>query len=526
MKKYWQPFLGVLLSICVLALVIGINPMGRMSAEGPHSPPPPGAPTPTPSPETLYLDTPLASWTAASPALPDPVQTKHQALLHYGFQDEAPYLAYYDAQQNLQLELYFHQQEDTGCGFRYRWDEVAGAADIPAVHGFSFSSTAPSSEQDVWGGIDPFSMTSVWGDTGADRVSDYQEAITYDDNGNIMAFRSTGISPDLPGAERGLLVDVAFTYREDGTLDRKDYHHNPQFFSTTYTGSTLFYDESQRLEYAESYITHGALEHYYLYAGGGSEPSDCLILDWNSGAYDPQLVHKAQFEPHTYEVRARLHDEMPEYRFVATGRVNGTDNWVIGFVLGLEVYDEKGAPILTANFIENAEGYYVYNQMLDTMGLHVVDVNFDGYRDVIILNTFSGAHSNTWYDCWLWDVETAAFVPSPSFSDICNPAIDREKECIYSAGGGGAAYWGGSIYEFLNGEFVMTHDLYTSWSGLQETALVDGEMKTVREASWGAGWGTDVLAQEREHYKSSDLWQLEHPRWYWFGGHHADQWLE
>ena len=230
---------------------------------------------------------------------------------------------------------------------------------------------------------------------------------------------------------------------------------------------------------------------------------------------------------HTYEIRARLHESLPEYRFVATGTAQGTDEWMYGFVLGLNVTDDNGKAILSADFSELEDGkvvgYHVYNGMMDTMGLHVTDVNFDGYKDVIILNTFGGAHSNTWYDCWLWNTATASFAASKSFAEICNPALDAEKKCIYSTGGSGADFWGGSIYQYINGEFVVTNKLDTSSNGLMETALLDGKMEIVREVSYGED--NQMLEREREYYKSSALWQLDHPRWYWLGGHHADQWL-
>ncbi|MBS5932572.1 MAG: DUF5050 domain-containing protein [Clostridiales bacterium] len=112
----------------------------------------------------------------------------------------------------------------------------------------------------------------------------------------------------------------------------------------------------------------------------------------------------------TYEISARLGEDMPEYRFVATGMTRTTDDWESGYVMGLVVYDENSILLLSADFsqtfYDQIIGNAVYNQMMNTMGLHVVDVNFDGYRDVIILNTFGGAHSNTWYDCWLWNPET------------------------------------------------------------------------------------------------------------------------
>jgi hypothetical protein len=230
---------------------------------------------------------------------------------------------------------------------------------------------------------------------------------------------------------------------------------------------------------------------------------------------------------HTYEIRARLHESMPEYRFVATGLVQGTDEWMYGYVMGLDVYDENGKSILSADFSEIMDGqvvgYHVYNEMMDTMGLHVTDVNFDGYNDVIILNTFAGAHANTWYDCWLWDVETSSFAASKSFAEICNPALDAEKKCIYSAGGSGAYFWGGRIYQYIDGKFVVTNELDTDADGLVERALVNGKMEIVREVYYGED--IELLERERDYYKNSELWQLDHPHWYWHGGHHADQWL-
>jgi len=233
--------------------------------------------------------------------------------------------------------------------------------------------------------------------------------------------------------------------------------------------------------------------------------------------------------PHTYEVKARVHESMPEYRFVAKGLLQRPEDWAFGYVIGLDVFDENGKSILSADFSETSEsgqvvGYPVFNEMMDTMGLHVTDVNFDGYKDVIILNTFAGAHANTWYDCWLWDSKTSSFVKSESFSEICNPALDRDNECIYSAGGSGAAYWGGRIYKFIDDEFVLTNELDTDFDGLVERALVNGKMEVVREVSFDGD--EQIIEREMEYYRNNELWQLSHPRWYWYGGHHADKWLE
>jgi hypothetical protein len=196
--------------------------------------------------------------------------------------------------------------------------------------------------------------------------------------------------------------------------------------------------------------------------------------------------------------------------------------------MGLKVYDENNKSMLSKDFSVKSEdiiiGNPVNNEMMDTMGLHVVDVNFDGYKDVIILNNFAGAHGNTWYNCWLWDVKTSSFVTSKTFADICNPAIDHNKKCIYSAGGSGASYWGGSIYRFIHGKFVITNDLDTHEGGLVEKKLANGKMKIVRKVKYRAG--DKSITYEQKYYTKSKLWQLNNPHWYWVGGHHADKWLE
>lgn len=250
---------------------------------------------------------------------------------------------------------------------------------------------------------------------------------------------------------------------------------------------------------------------------------------------DKQLIEDLDsdvYEKVTYEISTPLHDDMPEYRFVATGVTRGEDEWSTGFVMGLEVYDEKGISLLSADFSQSLNdeviGNPVYNQMMDTMGLHASDVNFDGYRDVIILNTFGGAHSNTWYDCWLWNPSTSSFVRSQSFADICNPALDPENKCIYSTGGSGAGSHQWVIYHYIDSEFVVTNSLSCeeSYEGyyFTEQKLVNGKMDILREDVIKADSFDDALTAAG--YIDDELWQLNNQRWYGIGGHQADQWLE
>ena len=83
---------------------------------------------------------------------------------------------------------------------------------------------------------------------------------------------------------------------------------------------------------------------------------------------------------------------------------------------------------------------------------------------------------------------------------------------------------GGSIYKYIDGEFVVTNDLDTDWNGLVETKLVNDKMEIVRKVQYGEDG--QIIKNEQEYYENSELWKLNHPHWYWVGGHHADQWLE
>ena len=241
---------------------------------------------------------------------------------------------------------------------------------------------------------------------------------------------------------------------------------------------------------------------------------------------EPITSDQPSYDDVTYEIYASLNESMPEeYRFFASGLDSEQGN--LGFVMGLKVYNENNVLILSEDFSKTDDtlmGYPVYSEMMDTMGLHVVDVNFDGYKDVIILNNFFGAHANTWYDCWLWDANSSSYVFSESFTEICNPALDRDNKCIYSSGGSSAAYWGGKIYKFINGEFILTNELYTDWDGLVESKLMNDKMEIVRQVKYGED--EQVVMDEMEYYKNHELWQLDNPHWYRVGGHHADRWLE
>lgn len=114
--------------------------------------------------------------------------------------------------------------------------------------GFAFEAV----ETGVWEPQEEFSKLTVYGDDVSKSASGYKEI---------------------------------YKYTDDGTLYHREYHHYPKFFSSTGQSEDGDYDKQGRLVYRYSYITHGAMDEYYLYDGNHTEPKYRLFLDWGIGNY-------------------------------------------------------------------------------------------------------------------------------------------------------------------------------------------------------------------------------------------------
>ena len=173
------------------------------------------------------------------------------------------------------MELNFDEEREIGCGIRYG-ENISGNV----ICGFAFDHCLEVS----WHKRDPFSVLSVYGTTGENSVTDYQENYEYDDAGRLLSFQSTGTLTDIDGEEwKNIpIIEVDFTYDEQGRLREKEYWHSttPDLpFGTTYASQTSYYDESGRLAHTASYITHGSLEGYYIYQDNNDVPTYYLELD-------------------------------------------------------------------------------------------------------------------------------------------------------------------------------------------------------------------------------------------------------
>lgn len=211
-----------------------------------------------------------------------------EALLDaYGFENAEPFYQYYDISGNIDLELYLDENTGAGCGIRYFHWYTEALEEVVEMQGFAFDNC----QEVEWIPKDPYTLVSVDGTDGADAVADYEEIFEYTDEGEIDYYKSLGyIDWLVEGEESSFILEFNYAYRDDGTLAYRNYYHNSYIFSTTSSGISSFYDEEERLIYEDSYITHGWLDHYYIYKDDGNKPMYYLELDNNLGTVWPQMI--------------------------------------------------------------------------------------------------------------------------------------------------------------------------------------------------------------------------------------------
>lgn len=213
---------------------------------------------------------------------------KQEFLSHYGFdKEEEPFYQCYDVLGNLIIELYFDEKTGTGCGIRYDAFYNSDLEKKATMSGFSFSSvkngkwTTPETYV-----LKPWYVDGEINVKDIDGIENYEETVEYLKDGRPDYFQSQGIigwlGNDDSSNEIYTIMTINFIYRNDGTLFYKYYSHNPYVFATANCTMHIYYDELERIKYESDYITHGHIEHYYIYKNNSNKPSYCLSLDYSS----------------------------------------------------------------------------------------------------------------------------------------------------------------------------------------------------------------------------------------------------
>lgn len=207
-------------------------------------------------------------------------ESREALLADCGFQDAEPFYEYYDRFGNLELELYFDEDAGKGCGFYYWYKFNYELEEIVDCDGFIFGGLHELEWKD-----DTYSLLT-YDDEDARKYAAFPDTLyRYNADEKLTAFEVTGYieieqDRELDYREWSIL-SMDWIYRDDGTLYRKYYHHEPRCFGTTSQSQQIDYDELGRQIYRSAYITHGECNYYYIYDGENTEPKYCLFTDWN-----------------------------------------------------------------------------------------------------------------------------------------------------------------------------------------------------------------------------------------------------
>ncbi len=211
-----------------------------------------------------------------------PQDGREDFLAKYGFEGRKPFYCYYDENNELNLELYYDADTKLGCGIQYTEYDAE-------MSGFAFCGFSQELNWDV---PNPYSLLTVSGESVNKEMDGFEEEMEYNENNQICYYQATGfVELSEETDEKDVILEIKFIYREDGTLCKKEYYHNSLVFGTAYMTQTSYFDETERLTYEHSYITHGSLDNYYIYEGDSKIPSYCLSID-NMGTTPYPVLYK------------------------------------------------------------------------------------------------------------------------------------------------------------------------------------------------------------------------------------------
>ena len=165
--------------------------------------------------------------------------------------------------------------------------------------------------------------------------------------------------------------------------------------------------------------------------------------------------------------------------------------------------------------------------MYDDFGFRLVDLNFDGYKDVMIASYAGDAQKNIYYSGYLWSPADNRFVENESFTLIKNATVDAMRGMILETEFDAPDSMWYAMYAYKNGEFVKEAGLVIEWleqfvhdEGASEFPVYfyidlrypDGRQTTVNSLCFEME-GDALPEDAAEYYKPGSFWDLDDPIW-------------
>lgn len=160
----------------------------------------------------------------------------------------------------------------------------------------------------------------------------------------------------------------------------------------------------------------------------------------------------------------------------------------------------------------------------DAEGIYLIDVDFDGEKDILVLNGHYGNQGAACYACYLY--RQGMYEACESFSNILNASVDAENELILSSWRTSAVTHGWGMYAYVDGSYVLKRAIeqtyltwydgdeiqWKIWEDLDKTKEGYPGSENVTEEFLESDYDEAVI-QDRIYAKGS-LWELDdYNRW-------------
>lgn len=146
----------------------------------------------------------------------------------------------------------------------------------------------------------------------------------------------------------------------------------------------------------------------------------------------------------------QLHDSLPQFRFDMRMYFNKkTDGYSVDTIT---VSDSGTGEAIQAISIPELSyfGATCISVYDEDKGFSLEDVNFDGYLDIRLFDTYHGNYRAEWVYL-VWDPETSHFVHDPRLNEISLASFDQEKQLIYGMERGSAVDHYFYTYQYIDG---------------------------------------------------------------------------
>lgn len=212
------------------------------------------------------------------------------AMKDASFQDK-PYFTYYDEEGNVKLEIYF-DESGTGCGICYDAYDYEYSGERKGFVFREYHETAWEEENPVlWFEPEEYFKAVESCKTGTYvELRNYEDEYEYNDAGQVTGFFAKG-ETDLFTDEWIPINIASYTceYNKDGSKKKEELFRHSMLFGTSMSTADCHYDETGRITYIHSYITHGSLDYFFIYEDDGAVPAYGVVIDHNPGMDDGVL---------------------------------------------------------------------------------------------------------------------------------------------------------------------------------------------------------------------------------------------